>query len=223
MGERTLIEHINSFLPVDIHIWQITRVQSSFNPRTFCDSRMYDYCVPTYVFLPPKPGTAMAETLKTAREASSVKLEHTSADDFWSDFMATLPDSLVKPPVEAATNGSQAAQKEADYLASDYFKHEMQAKNAFRLPKELLEALKKAANEYVGPHNFHNFTVGKDFKDRSAQRHMKSLTVRWLYSDQYKADSRSGMSYRYRILSLWASVNGCLSRYMVNPLCCIKS
>lgn len=180
---KSLIEHINSFLPADIHIWSITRVQASFNPRTFCDSRMYDYCVPTYVFLPPKPGSAMAETLKLARSASSSTIEHTTADDFWPDFLSKLPENMTKsqPPVEVATptNGGQAAQKEADYLSSAYFKHEMSAKNAFRLPKELLDHLRTAAKEYVGPHNFHNFTVGKDFKERSAQRHMKGLTVSW--------------------------------------------
>lgn len=41
-------------------------MQNSFNPRTMCDSRCYDYLLPTYVFLPPKLGTSMAKAIQDA-------------------------------------------------------------------------------------------------------------------------------------------------------------
>jgi len=31
-----------------------------------CDSRCYDYLLPTYVFLPPKLGTSMAKAIQDA-------------------------------------------------------------------------------------------------------------------------------------------------------------
>lgn len=40
-----------------------------------------------------------------------------------------------------------------------------------------LNALRAAVKHFEGTHNFHNFTVDKDFRDRSNQRHMKSIQV----------------------------------------------
>ena len=40
-----------------------------------------------------------------------------------------------------------------------------------------LNALRAAVSHFEGTHNFHNFTVDKDFRDRSNQRHMKSIQV----------------------------------------------
>merc|ERR1712093_338565 len=54
-----LREHINTFLPSTIRVWEIIRTQGSFHSRTMCDSRMYNYSLPSYVFLEPKPDTLM--------------------------------------------------------------------------------------------------------------------------------------------------------------------
>ena len=40
-----------------------------------------------------------------------------------------------------------------------------------------LDALRAAVKCFEGTHNFHNFTVDKDFRDKSNQRHMKSIQV----------------------------------------------
>jgi tRNA pseudouridine38-40 synthase len=50
-------------------------------------------------------------------------------------------------------------------------------KRQWRVGPEQVELLRAAANRFEGTHNFHNFTVGRDFKDRSNQRHMKSIEV----------------------------------------------
>ncbi|KAH7101509.1 pseudouridine synthase, partial [Auriculariales sp. MPI-PUGE-AT-0066] len=54
---------------------------------------------------------------------------------------------------------------------------ELALKRAWRVDSETLEALKTALNGYAGTHNFHNFTIQKEFKDRSCMRHMKNLEV----------------------------------------------
>lgn len=44
-----------------------------------------------------------------------------------------------------------------------------------------METLRTIAQKYNGTHNFHNFTVGRDFSDRSTIRFMKSIDVRISY------------------------------------------
>ena len=172
----TILEHINSFLPSGIKVWSITRVQAAFNPRTFCDSRMYDYCLPTYVFLPPKPSTPMAQSIEKARKRCETYIQPASndADAFWSSYFAEHPDLPTAPPLPTTTNVDR---KEEDSVPSPIFMAEMAAKRKYRISAEMLDNLRSAATAYEGNHNFHNFTIGKDFKERSAVRSMKSLTV----------------------------------------------
>lgn len=42
-------DRINECLPPDIRIWDIQRVNKSFNPRSACGSRWYEYLLPRYV------------------------------------------------------------------------------------------------------------------------------------------------------------------------------
>ena len=54
---------------------------------------------------------------------------------------------------------------------------ELQRKRAWRIGAAELDALRTAVKRFQGTHNFHNFTVDKEFRDRSNQRHMKSIQV----------------------------------------------
>ena len=55
---------------------------------------------------------------------------------------------------------------------------DLRRKRPFRMTAEQLTALRDTAKKFEGSHNFHNFTVGRDFKDRSCQRFLKSIEAR---------------------------------------------
>ncbi|UJR30942.1 hypothetical protein I4U23_018454 [Adineta vaga] len=48
---------------------------------------------------------------------------------------------------------------------------------SYRVTSEILQLVKDVANEYVGSHNFHNFTSGKKFTDPSARRHILNINI----------------------------------------------
>lgn len=50
-------------------------------------------------------------------------------------------------------------------------------KRRWRVSEDTVTALREFAKKFIGTHNFHNFTVEKDFKDRSSQRFMKSIHI----------------------------------------------
>ncbi|KAI8321780.1 tRNA pseudouridine synthase [Martensiomyces pterosporus] len=58
-----VVAKINSHLPDQIRAWGYVRVIRSFNAKTMCDSRVYEYLLPTYVFM--EPSQANAELAKT--------------------------------------------------------------------------------------------------------------------------------------------------------------
>lgn len=199
---RPLINHLNSFLPPEIRIWTITRVQGSFHARTCCDSRKYEYSLPSYCFLPPKPGTAMeknlsraaggvddAEVVNAAQGSDSVPPTTTSSEDVASkeaddqkapeegeDQKAdTSILDLLDPSIDLS---SLPAGKFWNTIGTSYsYKQDLALKRKWRMDGDTLRRIRECVEKYEGSHNFHNFTVGKDFKDRSSQRVMKKMEV----------------------------------------------
>ena len=120
---------------------------SIFLPRNvkslfrLCDSRKYTYFFPSYLLIPPKPGSGLFQNL--------LKCSNDSINSpFWG------PDS------------AQATLSE-----------DLERKRKWRVSTEQVEQLRAAVKRFEGTHNFHNFTLGRDFKDRSNQRNMKSIEV----------------------------------------------
>jgi len=54
---------------------------------------------------------------------------------------------------------------------------DLRRKRLWRVSLGGIEALRKTVKKYEGTHNFHNFTVGRDFSDRSNHRYMKKIEV----------------------------------------------
>ncbi|KAH9940804.1 tRNA pseudouridine synthase [Epithele typhae] len=140
-GVPNLVEKINEELPPEIRLWNIIRVQSSFNARTFCDSRKYTYFFPSYLMIPPKPKSGLHKSLI---EQNSDYSTHSFWESAPSD--STPRDDLAR-------------------------------KRAYRVTPEQIAVLRETAKKFEGSHNFHNFTVQRDFKDRSCQRNMKSIEI----------------------------------------------
>lgn len=78
-GVEDIIARINEELPPEIRLWGTIRVQNAFNARTTCDSRKYTYFFPSYLLIPPKPGSGLYKTVFEQNGAISSLL------DFWKD------------------------------------------------------------------------------------------------------------------------------------------
>jgi tRNA pseudouridine38-40 synthase len=107
----------------------IIRVTNNFNAKNLCDSRVYNYLLPTYVFHPT----------------------------FFNN---------VKEAMEKA--GS------ADQLAATVDRAEVET---FRASPSQLQYVRECLKAYVGTFNFHNFTVGAEYKGNSFNRFIKSFEV----------------------------------------------
>ncbi|CAD6900864.1 unnamed protein product [Tilletia controversa] len=140
----SLVQAVNAILPPIIRLWGITRVQGKFNARTSCDSRQYEYLLPTYVFLPPKPGTYMYGTLSRLRELSLA-----AGADPTEPAGRGLPswNDVLEHPFWAA----QGVEKQ--------FGDDMVEKKKWRIPGAQLERTRTIFQQYAGSHNFHNFTI----------------------------------------------------------------
>ncbi|CAH7674860.1 pseudouridine synthase [Phakopsora pachyrhizi] len=162
---QLLVSHVNSYLPEEIRIWDFIRVQNSFHSRSFCDSRTYEYSLPTYLFLPPKPGSSMYERLNLISIPGS--------DKKWSEW-------YEKGEKEASwwIEHPEPIQDENDEKLNSRFKISlMNRKSNYRISSPMLNRIKDCLTQFKGTHNFHNFTVGKEFNERNSIRIIRDVTA----------------------------------------------
>ena len=124
-------------------------------PRGYrsCDSRKYTYFFPSYLLIPPKPGSGLYETFRRQAVASSSSPSNAGA------FTDNIHPFWTESPPESSKD------------------EDLQRKRRWRAEPETVQRLRDAAKKFEGTRNFHNFTVGREFSDRSTQRHMKKLEV----------------------------------------------
>ena len=217
-----IVAKINSFLPDQIRVWGIMRTLGSFNCYQMCDSRIYEYVIPTHVFLPPNPRSYLGKTMRAQAEESGDLDGYESRQEECAGFWVTVQEEiqklledkghttvdldaaaeceeveLNKPPpgaipekksldgtdaVPAGTETEEAQQQPPQQgLPQEILKQvkalTMEHKRAFRIPSIRLERLRNVLKNYVGTHNFHNYTVSKSPSDPSAMRHIKSFVA----------------------------------------------
>ncbi|KAF9909116.1 tRNA pseudouridine synthase 1 [Linnemannia zychae] len=141
-----VIGKINAHLPEQIRLFGYVRTLNSFNAKVLCDSRVYEYLLPTYVFLPRPP---IAEPSASTQTGASTTIR------------TDLP-------------GGSMAWDENVHISTP---EEMAAKRAYRIDEATLAKVREGFAAYVGTKNFHNFTVGKNFKEKTCQRFMMSFTA----------------------------------------------
>ncbi|KAF9922695.1 tRNA pseudouridine synthase 1 [Linnemannia zychae] len=141
-----VIGKINSHLPEQIRLFGYVRTLNSFNAKVLCDSRVYEYILPTYVFLPRPPIPEPTETTKEGA-ATAVRAEVPEGSMAWDE------NVHISTP------------------------EEMAAKRNYRIDEATLAKVREGFAAYVGTKNFHNFTIGKNFKEKSCQRFIMSFNV----------------------------------------------
>jgi len=107
------------------------------------------------MLLPPKPGSKLSDLLLELR--ANVSPPNAT---FWDGVQAQAENGVE-------TNGPDLARK-----------------RAWRIDPETLASFRLLAQQYEGTHCFHNYTVGRDFSDRAAQRYMLKIEVTAI-SSQY--------------------------------------
>lgn len=95
--DEDIIEKINTNLPEQIRIWGIERTNNSFSCYQTCDSRWYEYLMPSYCLLPPHPETYLGKKLvEFAKEhgvEDDLKVKMEDVKDFWTK----VEENEIKP------------------------------------------------------------------------------------------------------------------------------
>lgn len=192
--DATIQEKINSHLPEQIRVWGIARVNRSFDCRKMCSSRIYEYLLPTHSLLPPRPKSNLYTLIKDSKEAHPGILRDDVDVQWWDATRKRIEQTGVTQAEMEQVFERGVEGTDEDHIRKDYYDEsgeisewgqlnqkirgvEHECRKEFRVSAEKLALFRDAMNQYVGSHNFHNFTLGKNYKDDSARRYMKSTSV----------------------------------------------
>ncbi|GME71052.1 unnamed protein product [[Candida] boidinii] len=98
-----IVKKINDNLPEQIRVWGYERTNKSFDCRKMCSSRIYEYLLPTYSLLPPKPTATLAKLIKEAEELFPGKTrDDPEGKAYWAAYEKALRDAGITAEQEEA-------------------------------------------------------------------------------------------------------------------------
>lgn len=84
-----IVGKINEHLPPQIRVWGYEQTKGSFSAYQLCDSRIYEYLIPTYCFLPPHPDSFLGKELvnlaKEAGDSAGYEDRQHEVSEFWAE------------------------------------------------------------------------------------------------------------------------------------------
>ena len=98
--DPNIVAKINEHLSPQIRVWGIERTNGSFSCYQHCDSRTYQYLIPSHCFLSPHPKSFLAkQMIELAEEANDLEgyqARQKEVEDVWSK----MDEENVKPVIE---------------------------------------------------------------------------------------------------------------------------
>lgn len=96
-----IVQKINDNLPPQIRVWGIQRTNNAFSCYQSCDSRWYEYLMPSYCLLPPHPesflGKKVLESVKEVGVQEQYNSRLSDVANFWED----VERNEIQPIIDA--------------------------------------------------------------------------------------------------------------------------
>lgn len=130
MEDPDIIEKINAELSPQIRVWGIERTIGSFSCYQACDSRWYEYLIPSHAFLPPHPSSWLAKQLEAladeAGDREGYEKRQEEVKGFWEEvdakeikeILETI-DVDIRWDVVKALQGEEEASAKATKVEQD--------------------------------------------------------------------------------------------------------
>ncbi|CAI6337352.1 unnamed protein product [Periconia digitata] len=113
--EEDIVQKINSHLSSQIRVWGIQRTTGSFSCYQACDSRWYEYLIPTHSFLPPHPSSFLAKKLEEYAESENDMTGYRERQAEVADFWSEVEEKRIKPILDALDDSIRPLVLEALY------------------------------------------------------------------------------------------------------------
>ncbi|KAI1367030.1 pseudouridine synthase [Xylaria arbuscula] len=95
-----IVQKINENLPPQIRVWGIQRTNNAFSCYASCDSRWYEYLMPSYCLLPPHPESFLGRKVLQSIKENGLENEYAErmgdAKDYWDEVDKTYVQPILE-------------------------------------------------------------------------------------------------------------------------------
>ena len=114
-----IVQKINSHLAPQIRVWGIERTIGSFSCYQACDSRWYEYFLPTHSLLPPHPSSFLAKKIQESAIETNDLEAYESRQEEVKGFWDEVDEKHIKPILESLDDDIRAIVAKALYEPED--------------------------------------------------------------------------------------------------------
>ena len=119
MEDSDIVERINANLSPQIRVWGIERTNNSFSAYQLCDSRIYEYLIPTHSFLPPHPSSYLGKKISEIAAGNGDEEGLSQRQEEVMDFWKKVDEEQIKPILDDYDKETKAVLEKALYLRGD--------------------------------------------------------------------------------------------------------
>ncbi|OJJ31009.1 hypothetical protein ASPWEDRAFT_31695 [Aspergillus wentii DTO 134E9] len=114
-----VVQKINEKLSSQIRIWDIQVTNKGFSCYQMCDSRVYEYLIPSHCFVPPHPSTYLGrkivELAEKEGDLEQFKARQKEVATYWSD----VDEQYIKPILDNVPEDIRKLVQKALYLGEE--------------------------------------------------------------------------------------------------------
>jgi tRNA pseudouridine38-40 synthase len=164
--EDDIVQKINDHLSPQIRIWGYERTNNSFSAYQLCDSRIYEYLIPTHSFLPPHPSSYLGRKIAGSAADNNDEEGWRSRQEEVEGFWEKVDDKDVRPILEGYDDDTRKILETALYLKGAEKEVDMPTTNSGLEDREVITAPEPGDNPLdIPPEDKRIGNGGKEVKD----------------------------------------------------------
>jgi tRNA pseudouridine38-40 synthase len=117
--DSDIVERINANLSPQIRVWGIERTNNSFSAYQLCDSRIYEYLIPTHSFLPPHPSSYLGKKISELAARNGDEEGLSQRQEEVKNFWGKVDEEQIKPILDDYDEETRMVLEKALYLRGD--------------------------------------------------------------------------------------------------------
>ncbi|KAL4968629.1 pseudouridine synthase PUS2 [Aspergillus stella-maris] len=114
-----IVQKINEKLSPQIRVWGIQVANKAFSSYQMCDSRIYEYLIPSHCFLPPHPSTYLGGKIKEFAEKEGDLEAYNARQEEVANYWNEVDEKVVQPLLESFSEDVRKAVEKALHIDED--------------------------------------------------------------------------------------------------------
>ncbi|KAE8352986.1 pseudouridine synthase [Aspergillus coremiiformis] len=138
--DEDIVQKINDNLSSQIRVWGILVANKSFSSYQMCDSRIYEYLMPSYCFLPPHPSTFLGKKIVEIAEKEGDLAAHEARQEEVANYWEEADEKYIRPVLDGLDEDIR------ELVTNAMYHEKPEEDESFEAKEEPAQATEEASN-----------------------------------------------------------------------------